>query len=356
MHGTRPTWLLHLSFVVAPCAACFDTAASSDAATGPQSGAAAATPPPVLPAGDAGLGPFDAGAPADGGPAASTDAGAPTDGGLRPPDAGQPALPSCRGSVLKPGTSSFTLMRDGTSRTVNVYVPKSYDGKTALPLVVDFHGLHEGAALHESVSNWDDTVDTNGYVVAMPQGLQNSWNVGPCCTESRSVDDVGFARALVERIAADGCIDTRRIYATGYSNGGGMSFAIACEAADLFAAVAPAAFDLLEEQSCAPRRPISVFAFRGTNDPVVPYAGGASTPPTLYTLPELHFLGAAGTFARWAMLNGCSGTPSDSGGGCNTYGSCAGGVKVTLCTTQGGGHDPSDAARAWPMLRDYVLP
>jgi polyhydroxybutyrate depolymerase len=284
--------------------------------------------------------------------AMTTDAAAATDAGTIPP-----RLASCLPTAsLRPGKSTFTLMRDGTARSVNVYVPSMYDGKTPLPLVVDFHGLHEGAALHESVSNWDDAVDANQYIVAMPQGIQNAWNVGPCCTESRTVDDVAFARELVARVASDGCVDSRRIYGTGYSNGGGMSWKVACDAADLFAAVAPAAFDMMAEMTCTPSRPISVFAFRGTSDPIVPYAGGASTPPTLYALNEIHFLGARTNFERWGMLNQCSGTSVSTGEGCTTYTECAAGVRVTLCTKEGGGHDPSDASLAWPMLASFKLP
>jgi polyhydroxybutyrate depolymerase len=272
-------------------------------------------------------------------------------------DAAAPEVPVCPvSSTLKPGKSSFTLQSGGLARKVNLYLPRTYDGTTALPLVVDLHGLHEGADLHELFSQWDDRVDANQYVLAMPQGLDNAWNLGPCCTQSRSLDDVQFIRDLVAHLKAKGCIDPSRIYATGYSNGGGMSLRLACDAADLFASVAPAAFDLLEEMPCTPSRPISVFLFRGTEDPIVPYKGGPSTPPTLYSLPEIHFLGAQATFKRWSELNRCQGDPMSTDVGCMTYARCAAGVKVTLCTRDGGGHDPSEPGPAWPMLKEYRLP
>jgi polyhydroxybutyrate depolymerase len=272
-----------------------------------------------------------------------------------PADAGPQTCPSS--ARLAPGTTAVEIMVGGQPRSFSVYVPRTYTGATAVPLVVDFHGVHEGALLHELLtSEWDDRVDQEGYVLAMPQGLDNAWNVGPCCTESRAVDDVAFARALVDHLRAAACIDEKRIYASGYSNGGGMSFKLGCDAADLFAAIAPAAFDLLEEMDCKPSRPLSVFIFRGTDDPIVPYAGGASTPPTLYTLPEIHFLGASKTFARWAELDGCTDSPADSGPGCKSYSACRAGVKVTLCTTQGGGHDPIVVDTAWPMLKAFSEP
>jgi polyhydroxybutyrate depolymerase len=272
-------------------------------------------------------------------------------------DARSPEVPVCPvSSTLKPGKSSFTLQSGGVSRKFNLYVPRTYDGTTALPLVLDLHGLHEGADLHELFSQWDDRVDANQYVLAMPQGLDNAWNLGPCCTQSRTLNDVQFIRDLVAHVSAKGCIDRSRIYATGYSNGGGMSLRLACDAADLFASVAPAAFDLLEEMPCTPSRPISVFLFRGTDDPIVPYQGGPSTPPTLYSLPEIHFLGAQATFKRWSELNRCQGDPVRTEVGCMTYARCADGVKVTLCTREGGGHDVSEPGPAWPMLKEYRLP
>jgi poly(3-hydroxybutyrate) depolymerase len=108
------------------------------------------------------------------------------------------------------------------------------------------------------------------------------------------------------------------VYATGVSMGGGMSHYLACEAADTFAAVAPAAFDLLEENTCAPSRPISVLSARGTSDRIVRYEGGASTPP--HGVPTtIHFRGAQGTFKEWARINGCLGTPSASCDTCESY-------------------------------------
>jgi polyhydroxybutyrate depolymerase len=310
---------------------------------------------PLAPS-DASTAPSTALVPIDAGPGAPSVVPA-VDGSV-PGDAGPSAQPvSCPStSGLKPGKSTFTLMRDGTQRKVTVYVPRNYDGKKPLPLIVDFHPLLTSVEAYEGISTWDDTVDSNQFIVAMPQGIQNSWNIGPCCTESRKVDDVGYAREVVKKLVADGCIDTKRIYATGYSNGGGMSHKLACDAADVFAAVAPSAFDLVEEMTCKPSRPISVFMKRGTNDPIVPYSGGASTPPTLYLLDPIHFLGAQGTFKRWAELNQCTDTPVDTGGNCKTYSKCAAGVKVTLCTADGGGHDANDVKIMWPMLKDYMLP
>jgi len=194
--------------------------------------------------------------------------------------------------------------------------------------------------------------------MAFPTGLAgpsgNAWNVGPCCVAG--VDDVAFARALVADVGQRACIDPKRVYAVGFSMGGGMTHYLACHAADVFAAFAPAAFDLLQENvgSCAPSRPVPIVAFRGTGDLTVPYAGG---PSSVVPNMSIHFLGATSTFAQWAQFDGCQGSPSPAdANGCSTYSSCNGGVSVTLCSKQGGGHEAGNASVAWPILKQYRLP
>src|SRR5262249_27075680 len=145
------------------------------------------------------------------------------------------------------------------------------------------------------------------------------------------------------------CVDPQRVYAVGISMGGGMAHYVACHAADVFAAVAPSAFDLLEENvgDCQPPRPITVLSFRGTADPLVAYDGG---PSSLVPGMPVTFLGAQGTFEAWAAIDHCTGSPSAAdGNGCSAYSSCQGGVEVILCTKQGGGIEQGNASVAWPI-------
>jgi polyhydroxybutyrate depolymerase len=265
---------------------------------------------------------------------------------------------TCPTVSLQPGDSNKTLSVAGTSRTYILHVPSKYDGTSAVPLILDFHGIGGSGAAQEASTQYKAVTDPEGVITVYPDGKPgpqgNAWNVGPCCVAN--VDDIAFAKALVSEVEKVACIDSKRVYAIGYSMGGGMSHYIGCHAGDVFAAVAPAAFDLLKENQdgCTPSRPIPILIFRSTNDGVVPYNGGFSSyVPGM----SINFLGAKATFQTWAQIDQCTGSPSaEDGNGCSTYSSCGGGVQVTLCTKQGGGHDEGNGSIGWPFLKKYTLP
>lgn len=270
-----------------------------------------------------------------------------------PGDPGTPGL--CADDNLQPGQHQRSLTIDGQRRQYILHVPRSYTGDREVPLLLDFHALHTSSGYQLDNSGTQQVANQQNIIVAYPQGIDNAWNLGPCCTESRTVNDVGFAREIVEQVSAEACVDRKRVYATGYSNGGGMAYILACRAADMFAAVAPAAFDMISEVQCNPSRPISVFAHRGRLDAIVPYRGGPSTPPTGYDLDPITFLGAEGSFERWSDLNSCGGS-SSIGNNCVASGNCAGGVENVLCTARLGSHSPWDAQTSWDFLKQHSLP
>jgi polyhydroxybutyrate depolymerase len=248
----------------------------------------------------------------------------------------------------KPGDGKRTVTVGTTSRTYYLHVPTKYDGTKPVALVVDFHGKG-GNGTDEAKSNpYRSVIDAEGVLSACPDGLNGDWNIGPCCNDA---DDVGFAKAVVKDVAKVACVDLKQVYAVGFSLGGGMVHRLGCEAADTFAAVAPAASDLVKEtvDKCKPARPLTVISFRGTADGSVPYAGG--------TIVSFTGLGAQATFKKWAELDACTGTPSAAdSNGCSTYSTCADGVQVTLCSKQGGGHEAGNASISWPILKKYALP
>ncbi|HEX6278333.1 MAG TPA: PHB depolymerase family esterase [Polyangiaceae bacterium] len=265
--------------------------------------------------------------------------------------------PACPSPAIAPGDSNRTIVVGSVNRSFILHVPPAYEGREPAPLVLDFHGMGESAASERSSSPYPATLDASGVVMAFPEGLRGpaglAWNVGPCCVAD--VDDVAFARAVVAEVQKLACIDATRVYAVGVLTGGGMAHYLACHAADLFAAVSPAAFDLLEENvdDCRPARPIGVVSFRGTADMRVPYAGGASS---LVPGMPITFLGARATFDKWAEIDGCTGaaSPADENG-CSTHSACAGGAAVVLCTAEGGREGPGDPSIAWPILERHTL-
>jgi polyhydroxybutyrate depolymerase len=288
------------------------------------------------------------------------------DGGTSPtdipadmPDGGHGVTPlTCpASSMLAPGDTSDTIDVGGRTRNYIVHVPASYTGQAAVPLVTDWHGILFNNGVEQSFSGYQQKSDKEGFIVVFPDGVDTAWNVGWCCTSDKTVDDVAFARALVAKLEQQLCIDPKRVYAVGYSMGGGMSLKLGCDASDLFAAIAPAAFDLMTENEwpCTPSRPITIIAFRSTADPIVPYEGGPTSPPNGLPI-TVDFLGAEANFAKWAQLDGCTGSPTIGSSGCNTYSQCQGGAEVTLCTTQGGSHDYGDPDIAWEMLKKHPLP
>lgn len=140
------------------------------------------------------------------------------------------------------------------------------------------------------MSGWQALADEEGFVVVRPNGFGTlrSWNGGDgCCgaAQSQNLDDVGLMKAIVAELNGTLCIDPRRVYASGLRNGGALSHRIACEAADVFAAVAAVShpLDFKPYTKCQPSRPIAVIQSDGLDDIIVPYSGGFTTPPVRET-------------------------------------------------------------------------
>lgn len=271
---------------------------------------------------------------------------------------------SCPTPSLASGDSTKMITVGGLNREYILHVPSAYKGTSATPLVIDFHPIGGSDTSWRSGSPYPALVDKEGVITVYPKGEPspnqgNAWNVEGCCVSKvngTEVDDVAFAKAMVTEVEKVACIDPKRVYAVGFSMGGGMSNYLACHAADVFAAVGPASFDLTEQNvpNCKPARPITVIEWRGKNDNVVPYAGGHSA---LVTGMAIDFLGAVGTFQKWAALDGCTGSPSAAdSNNCQTYSQCTAGVQVTLCTNNNGGHEAAKPEVVWPMLKKYTLP
>ncbi len=269
----------------------------------------------------------------------------------------KPIVVDCSGKTAQSGkdeTVRLTVQGSSGQRSFIMHVPSAYKGDKAVPLVIDYHPIGGSSEGQMNGTTYKSQTDPEGVISLYPQGTTKTmgpgWNVGPCCSND---DDLEFTREMIKYVREKACIDPQRIYATGFSMGGGMSNHVACMMSDVFAAVAPAAMDLNKTNSakCTKARPISVINFRGTADPVCKYQGGDSG----YN-DGLNFLGAEGTFKYWAEADGCTGAPTTNSDGCQEYSTCRDGVKVVLCTKQGGQHEQGDGRIGWPFLKQFTLP
>ena len=257
-------------------------------------------------------------------------------------------------TLSQPGSYRFTLQHGGLARAYLVHVPIGYRSGVATPVVLAFHGGGGDMNLQAS-DNYGlvNKSDSAGFVAVFPNGYSRlpggklaTWNAGKCCGTARDehMDDVGFVRALLAELEMHVTVDPKRIFATGMSNGGMLSHRLACEMADVFAAIAPVAGTDNTVQ-CKPSRPISVLHIHAKDDTHVLFNGGAGVDAFRDTSKVTDFVSVPDTISRWSQRNQCTGAPrrvlSVTGAYCDAYQTCAGGVQVELCVTETGGH-------SWP--------
>jgi len=250
-------------------------------------------------------------------------------------------------SALQAGDSTRTLHYDGLERSYILHVPPGYDGTHPLPVVLVFHGGGGNAENAVQLTDFNTQADQSAFLVVYPNGTGRlgdrvlTWNGGTCCgyAQAHNVDDVGFVRAIITDLQSIAAIDTHRIYATGLSNGGIMSYRLACEASDLIAAIGPVA-GTQNIAPCEPEEPVSVIHFHGTNDTHLPYEGGVGSD----SLTGVSYASVQDSIQFWLDYNQCPST-SESEDFADihsiAYTHCASGSAVALYTIVGGGH-------AWP--------
>ncbi len=255
---------------------------------------------------------------------------------------------SCRGVHAQTGDRTLTLEFAGRTRSAIVHVPPSYSANRSTPLVLLLHGGGGNGAQAERAYGMNPIADREGFLVVYPNGTSGfgnflTWDAANCCAYAyeNHVDDVGFIRALIERLEHDYAVDPRRIFATGMSNGGMMTYRLGCQLSDKLAAIAPVSGSL-NDTSCTPIAPLPIIVFHGTADQHVPYYGGFGS-ASLYP-HEDRPVSYAVDF--WVTRDGCSTTPvSETSASGNivkdAYGGGAAGSEVVLYTVVGGGH-------AWP--------
>ena len=264
----------------------------------------------------------------------------------------QDSPPTQGSEMLLRGNHEITLSHEGLERRYLVHIPQNYDGeKTSLVLV-----LHGGASNAEEIkerSEYDSISNRENFIVVYPEAtgkttfgkLAGAWNVGyrgGGQGYENNIDDVGYIKKVIEDISKKTNIDEKKIYATGISMGGMMSYQLACKLSNTISAIAPIGASLTTE-SCNPSDTVSVLHFHGTKDKFIPYNGGDSDD----SLPKFlvigrDYLSAEESVQTFKDLNNCEETAKISlqknDVTCETYSSCDNNEEVTLCTIQEGGH------------------
>ncbi len=261
--------------------------------------------------------------------------------------------------IDSPHTEIRYIMHDGLSRSYRIHIPANTDEFSALVLV-----LHGGGGTAEHMEEeltkkgFNTLSDGHHFVVVYPDGIENRWNDGR--TENNPVthvDDVGFLTRIIDDITGEFDIDAHRVFATGISNGGQMSYRLACET-EKTAAIAPVVSSFHEGLycECSPSQPISVFLIAGTEDPLVPYDGGQIT---IFRKRYGIAVSMNETVQFWVTHNNCSPTPiistlpdTDPTDGCivtsKEYRNGDKNTRVLFYSIDGGGH-------TWPSGGKYLF-
>ena len=250
-------------------------------------------------------------------------------------------VPGCR--TASPGSTTLALTVNGFKRTVVVHVPQATTNVLPLPLVLNLHGTDGSAAGQEALTNMDATSDAKNFIVAYPQALIPvttgfAWNVpgfplyGNKAVPLNAANDVVFLSHLPKILEQMYCIDPAAVYATGYSGGAREVSQLACEASNVFAAVAPVD-GLRRPTPCSAKRAVPIIAFHGSADPINPFAGHGQSYWT-------YSVSTAALY--WARQDRCSTRPTVAapvpGVRLTSYTRCSQGSVVRLYEILGEGH------------------
>ena len=175
-----------------------------------------------------------------------------------------------------------TLNHSGQNRSYLLYIPDSYVDSIKYPILMNFHGGGGDAQSQLYISDMRSLANTENFILVYPNGSDNIesggriWNtLLPSDFNKTDADDFGFIAAIIDDIDSNFNIDTTRVYATGYSNGGGFAYSLACYLSNKIAAVAPVSGLMWDEavEQCNPTHPTSLISFNGTSDFERPYNG-----------------------------------------------------------------------------------
>src|SRR5271154_6208307 len=212
-------------------------------------------------------------------------------------------------AILSPSRPAFageavahTIDVNGVSRSYLLYVPPGNSGKR-LPAFIMMHGSGSTDLQQERYTNFDAFADAHGLVVMYPQGIDKHWNDGRVIGHESMADDIGFMKAMLAQVIAQGLIDPKRVYAAGISNGGFMAQHMACVMPEALAGIAVVAPSQPVDAACPSPRPMPVFFFHGPADKFVPFNGGPIAPQ--FGNNRGTAMSNAQAVAVWQKRNGC---------------------------------------------------
>ncbi len=252
----------------------------------------------------------------------------------------------------------------GGERPARVLLPEQYSEDRSWPLVMLLHGYTATGAVQDSYLGVSAQRNSYGFVTVIPDGKKDAsgrqfWNATDfCCDFGRTgVDDVAYLGALIEEAKQRYNIDASRVYLIGHSNGGFMSYRLACELGDQITAIASlAGTTFLDDAKCTGSDPVAVLQIHGTLDATIAYDGAANQYP-----------GAEPTVASWVERNGCA--PDGAAGEAldlvgalagaetdvTTWTGCDGGTSVALWKINSGGHIPIFQGGFMPAVLDFLM-
>ena len=208
------------------------------------------------------------------------------------------------GSTSAQTTIPGTIQSGGLTRDYLLYKPAAYTGNTPVPLVLNLHGYTSSNAAQLFYGDFRPIADTANFLIVLPNGTMDAqgnrfWNT---FGTNSTVDDVAFISHLLDTLQATYNIDKQRIYSTGMSNGGFMSYSLACELNQRVTAIASVTGSMVQSKviACKPQRPVPVMEIHGTADATVPYSGA----------PVSGFISIPTLVATWVTFNKCNSTPT----------------------------------------------
>lgn len=208
----------------------------------------------------------------------------------------------CQLAIRAQNIKKDSIKHDGITRYYQFYVPAKYNSSQAVPLVFNLHGLSSNSTEQMYYGNFMPIADTANFIIVAPDGTFISgsqfWNVG---IGSSDIDDVGFISSLIDSLSLVYNIDPNRIFSTGMSNGGFMSYYLACHS-NRFTAIASVTgtMTVADFPNCTPTAPVPVMEIHGTTDNTVPYGGSAI------------FKAIEDVVNYWVGINKCNSVPAIS--------------------------------------------